>query len=73
MERQTYRFNTAANAAAFAARLEREYRIASVTVIQRVGRVVHVTSAAHVWPNEFGRALQQIAAVEQTGRVVEAR
>ncbi len=65
MERQTYRFNTAANAAAFAARLEREYRIASVTVVQRVGRVVHVTSAAHVWP--------QIAAVEQTGRIVEAR
>lgn len=65
MERQTYRFNTATNAAAFAARLEREYRIASVAVVQRVGRVVHVTSAAHVRP--------QIAAVAQTGRIVEAR
>lgn len=65
MERQTYHFDSPTNAAAFAARLEREYRIASVAVVQRVGRAVHVTSAAHIWP--------QIAAVEQTGRIVEAR
>jgi len=67
MERQIYRFDTATNAAAFAARLEREYRTASLVTVQRTGRAVHVASAAaHVW--------SQIAGVEQLAeaRVMQA-